>query len=696
MTKIEGLKLLRTAINNESAVFHKDQWESIDALVNHKKKMLVVERTGWGKSSVYFIATRALRDAGAGVTIIISPLLALMRNQIVSAERLGIKAVTVNSSNVNEWDEISKQLLNNEIDALLISPERLANEKFVDNVLMPISESIGLFVVDEAHCISDWGHDFRPDYQRITRLLKNMSPNVPVLATTATANDRVVEDIEKQVPGIETLRGPLIRDSLELQNIKLPDQASRLAWILEHISTIKGTGIIYASTKRDVRIIASWLKENGISAAPYYSGVKHEDFEDSNSYRQYLEDQLMHNEIKVLVATTALGMGYDKPDLGFVIHYQLPGSVVGYYQQVGRAGRGLATAKGILLSGNEDARIQEFFIDAAFPKEEHVFEVIHALADADGLSIRDLEQNVNLRQGQLEKVLKYLSVQSPSPVAKHGSKWYRAPVHYEMDHKKIAFLTNQRREEFTRMEEYLSHNKCLMSFLRKELNDSNISDCGKCANCTSEGVLDAEFSHENGVRAAAFLRHTYIPIVPKKQFAKDAFLTYGFSSKLPEELRAQEGRVLSKWGDAGWGKLVAENKHNNHFDDKLVEAMANMIQEWNLTPSPKWITSVPSLNHTTLVPDFAKRLAIKMNLPYRESIVKIKQNKPQKLMENRFHQCHNLDGAFEINDIITNEPVLLVDDIVDSGWTLTLLSALLQKAGTGFVYPVALTSTANE
>jgi ATP-dependent DNA helicase RecQ len=389
-------------------------------------------------------------------------------------------------------------------------------------------------------------------------------------------------------------------------------------------------------------------------------------------------------------------MGYDKPDLGFVIHYQLPGSVVGYYQQVGRAGRGLSSAKGILLSGDEDARIQEFFIDAAFPKEAHVFEVINALADADGLSIRDLEQNVNLRQGQLEKVLKYLSVQSPSPVAKHGSKWYRTPVHYEMDHKKIAFLTNQRREEFTRMEEYLVHNKCLMSYLREELNDSNISDCGKCANCTSKSKLDAAFSHENGVRAAAFLRHTYIPIVPKKQFAKDAFSTYGFSSKLPEALRAQEGRVLSKWGDAGWGKLVADNKHNNYFDDKLVDAMANMIQEWNLTPSPKWITSVPSLNHTTLVPDFAKRLAKKMNLPYRESIVKIKQNKPQKLMENRFHQCHNLDGAFEINDIIANEPVLLVDDIVDSGWTLTLLSALLQKAGTGFVYPVALTSTANE
>jgi ATP-dependent DNA helicase RecQ len=696
MTKQEGLKLLQTAVNDTSAVFHKDQWESIDALVNHKKKMLVVERTGWGKSSVYFIATKALRDAGAGVTVIISPLLALMRNQIVSAERLGIKAVTVNSSNVNDWNIISKQLLNNQVDALLISPERLANEKFMKNVLRPISERIGLFVVDEAHCISDWEHDFRPDYQRITRLLKMMSPNLPVLATTATANDRVVADIEKQVPGIETLRGPLIRKSLELQNIELPDQASRLAWIVEHIHELEGTGIIYASTKRDTRIIAAWLQKNGISAAAYYSGVVHKDFENSNSYRNYLEDQLMYNEIKVLVATTALGMGYDKPDLGFVIHYQLPGSVVGYYQQVGRAGRGLEMAKCILLSGKEDERIQDFFIDAAFPKEEHVFEVIDALASSNGLSIRDLEENVNLRHGQLEKVLKYLSVQFPSPVAKEENKWYRTPVHYVMDHEKIEFLTNQRRKEFAQMKKYLVHDKCLMSFLCEELNDSNIESCGKCANCTSMNILDKNFSHENGICAAEFLKHIYIPIVPKKQFAKDAFPSYGFSSKLPEELRSEEGRVLSKWGDAGWGKIVADNKHADHFDDILVDAMVEMIKGWDISPSPTWVTSVPSLSHKTLVPDFAKRLAAKLNLPYYESIMKIKQNQPQKMMDNRFHQCHNLDGAFEIDDIIANEPVLLVDDIVDSGWTLTLLAALLRKEGTGQVYPVALTSTANE
>ncbi len=695
MKKQEALQLLRTSINNPSAVFHKDQWESIDALVNKKKKMLVVERTGWGKSSVYFIATRALRDSGAGVTVIISPLLALMRNQIEAAERLGIEAVTVNSSNVSDWNAISQRLLNNEVDALLISPERLANEKFVENVLRPISENIGLFVVDEAHCISEWGHDFRPDYQRITRLLQQMSPNMPVLATTATANDRVIEDIEKQVPGIETMRGTLVRDSLELQNIQLPDQASRLAWILEHINDIEGTGIIYASTKRDVRIIATWLNQNGVSAAAYYSGVRHEKFADSNAYRNHLEDKLMNNEIKALVATTALGMGYDKPDLSFVIHYQLPGSVVGYYQQVGRAGRAIGTAKGILLSGSEDRDIQDFFIESAFPKEEHVWEVIDALAESNGLSIRELEQEVNLRQGQLEKVLKYLSVQSPAPVAKNGTKWFRTPVHYKMDHEKIAFLTNQRREELALMETYLQSDKCLMSFLRKELNDGGISNCGKCANCNPSKALSHEYSRENGKLAAEFLRHTDMPIVPKKQFAKDAFPSYDFTSKLPEDLRAEEGRVMSKWGDAGWGKIVAENKHANHFDDILVDAMADMIRKWNPSPFPKWITSVPSLNHITLVPDFAKRLAIKMNLPYHEAIVKIHNNDPQKLMENRFYQCNNLDGVFEINDIIANEPVFLVDDIVDSGWTLTVLSALLRRKGTGSVFPVALTSTAN-
>jgi len=694
MTKVEGLHLLRTSIGNTTAEFHEDQWEAIDALVNHRKKMLVVERTGWGKSSVYFIATRALRDKGFGVTIIISPLLALMRNQIVSAERLGIKAVTINSSNTQDWQSISQRILNNEIDVLLISPERLANEIFMNTLLIPISAKIGLFVVDEAHCISDWGHDFRPDYQRITRILQQMPPNMPVLATTATANNRVVDDIENQIGGIETIRGTLVRDSLILQNIKLSDQASRLAWIVEHINNIKGTGIIYASTIRDTEILAEWLNHNNISALAYHGSITHQDFEDSNSYRQYLEYQLMNNKIKVLVATTALGMGYDKPDLGFVIHYQLPASIVAYYQQVGRAGRAISEARGVLLSGHEDADIQAYFINSAFPSEEHIFQVLDILEQNNGLSLRGIEERINLRYGQIEKVLKYLAIQSPSPVLKEKTKWYRTSNHYQMDKEKIAFLTNQRYEEFAEVEKYMESKDCLMSYLRETLNDSNIVDCGKCVNCNPANAISHSFSNDLGVKASKFLKHHAIPIQPKKQFSKDAFPKYGFNTKIPIELRHEEGRVLSKWMDAGWGKIVADNKHNNHFNDNLVDALVNMIKEWNPTPKPTWVTSIPSLKHRDLVPSFAQRVAKKLDIPYIESIRKVRDNPAQKMMQNRFYQCHNLDGAFEIENIL-NEPVLLIDDIVDSGWTFTVTSALLRRSGTREVFPVALTSTAN-
>jgi len=695
MTKLDALHLLRASIGNPSADFHEDQWEAIDALVNHRKKMLLVERTGWGKSSVYFIATRGLRDAGYGVTVIISPLLALMRNQVTSAERLGINAVTINSTNQENWDIISGQLLDDEIDVLLISPERLANDKFVETVLVPISSRIGLFVIDEAHCISDWGHDFRPDYQRITRLLQQMPSNMPVLATTATANNRVVNDIKRQIGGIEIIRGTLVRESLILQTLELPDQASRLAWIVEHINNIEGTGIIYASTIRDVNILAEWLNKNDISAASYYGNTVGEGFESSNEYRQYLERRLMNNEIKALVATTALGMGYDKPDLGFVIHYQLPASVVAYYQQVGRAGRGLSSARGILLSGQEDSDIQSFFINTAFPSEEHIFSILEVLEKNNGLSIRGIESYVNMRYGQIEKVIKYLSIQSPSPIVKDDAKWFRTPVPYRMDHEKINFLTKQRNEEFNQIEKYLKTKDCLMAFLRNALNDNNIENCGRCENCNPNNAISKIHTHASGVRAADFLKRHAMPIEAKKQFPKDAFPQYGFSSKLPKELQAEEGRVLSKWQDAGWGKIVADNKHNNHFSDELVGAVINMILEWNLVPMPTWVTCVPSLNHIELLPDFAKRVAIGLGLPFVESVVKVKRNQPQKMMENRFHQCHNLDGAFEIRDIKLNESVFLIDDIVDSNWTFTVLSTLLRREGAGEVFPIALASTAN-
>lgn len=689
--------LLQTAVGNPNTHFRSGQWEAIDALVNHRQKLMVVQRTGWGKSSVYFISTRILRDRGAGPTIIVSPLLALMRNQIEAAERLGIRAVTINSTNRDDWDRVTQQVLADQVDAMLISPERLSNEEFVENVLQPVAERIGLLVVDEAHCISDWGHDFRPDYRRLVNILRQMPPNMPLLGTTATANNRVIADVQSQLGDIQIQRGTLVRESLSLQTLRLPDQASRLAWLAGHIPELPGTGIVYVLTIRDAEQVANWLSSQGIEARAYYGSVTHSDFDDSNSYRQHLEDLLLRNEIKVLVATTALGMGYDKPDLCFVIHYQAPGSVVSYYQQVGRAGRGIETAYGVLLAGNEDDDIHEFFRRSAFPDERDVNAILGVLADHDdGLSLPQLQAHLNLRHGQIEKVLKVLSVETPAPIIKQGLRWRRTPVPYAMDHERIGRLTQQREQEWQEIQDYIDSQTCLMAFLRNALDDSETTECGKCAVCLEQPVVDVAIDQNLAIEAGRFLRHAEMIFKPKKQVASGAFQEYGFTGNLPLDLQAQEGRILSRWGDAGWGGVVADDKHAGHFRDELVSSIAEMIRErWQPVPMPRWVTCVPSRNHPTLVPDFARRLAGQLGLPFVEVITKIRDNEPQKMQQNRFHQCRNLDGVFQVAEGVPAEPVLLVDDVIDSGWTVTVLAALLQRAGSGPVFPVALASTSS-
>lgn len=694
MIRAQAQQLLQAALANPSAEFREGQWEAIDALVNHRQKLLVVQRTGWGKSSVYFISTRIFRDRGMGPTIIVSPLLALMRNQIESAQRLGIVAETMNSTNSADWQEVTRRILTNQIDCLLISPERLANDGFIDTVLQPIADRIALMVIDEAHCISDWGHDFRPDYRRIVNILRQLPANTPVLGTTATANDRVVDDIQIQLGDIQIHRGPLTRESLALQAMILPDQASRLAWLAQVIPTLPGTGIIYTLTVRDAEQVAKWLGLNGIDARAYYGSVENEDFENSDTYRQHLEGLLLNNQLKVLVATTALGMGYDKPDLSFVIHYQAPGSIVAYYQQVGRAGRGIDHAVGVLMSGVEDQDIHEFFRASAFPSEGQVNEILQLLEQSDGLTLRSIEEHTNLRHSQIEKVLKLLSVENPAPVIKDGSRWFRTPVHYRMDHNRIAHLTRQRVQEWMEVQAYITDIGCKMTFLRRALDDFDPTSCGKCSSCLGHPEINVHVDPILAHRAGTFLKHAEMVIEPKAQVASNAFLEYGFRGNLPQHLRAQEGRVLSRWGDAGWGRLVADNKHAGRFNDELVDAMVEMIQQrWQPNPAPQWVCCVPSRNHPELVPDFARRLAVRLGLPFIDAISKVKDNQPQKVQQNRFHQCRNLDGAFEVSQRYPGQPVLLVDDVVDSGWTLTVIAALLQQAGSGPVYPVALASS---
>jgi ATP-dependent DNA helicase RecQ len=682
-----ALELLRQALNNPTSQFHDGQWEAISELVENRSRLLVVQRTGWGKSIVYFIATKLLREKGAGITLLISPLLSLMRNQISAAAKMGVRAETINSSNQEEWDSIKSRVLSGDADILLISPERLANLNFTETILIPISQRIGLFVVDEAHCISEWGHDFRPDYRRIVRILQALPNNIPVLATTATANNRVVADIEHQLGDrLQIVRGQLTRESLQLQNIFIPSPAARMAWLVARLPVLSGSGIIYVLTVKDADRVAEWLRQNNIRAESYHSQL------DSETKIE-LEDRLLDNDIKALVATTALGMGFDKPDLGFVIHYQIPGSVVHYYQQVGRAGRAVDRAYGILLSGAEDNDITNYFIQNAFPLQGHVSEVIEALKSSeDGLSNINLESKTNLGRGRLDKILKFLSLESPSPVTKEGSKWYATPVNYQLDLAEIERLTEIRRQEQQQMQDYMASSQCLMTFLSEALDDIDPQPCGKCAVCLDRDLIPTDYSPALLEQAVLYLKRSDYSIEPRKRWSAGALVSYGFSGNIRPELQSETGKALSLWGDEGWGKLVRQGKYTDEsFNDDLVRATIEMIKRWQPQPFPTWVTCVPSLKRPNLVPDFARRLAEGLQIPFHPVVSKVKQNQPQKEMGNSYQQAHNLDGVFEIDrSQLQSGTVFLIDDMVDSRWTFTVIAALLRQAGSDRVFPLAL------
>lgn len=485
-----ALSLLRQMLGSGVA-FRPEQWEAIEMLVVERQRVLVVQRTGWGKSLVYFLATKLLREQGAGLTLLISPLLALMRNQIEMADRIGVRAATINSSNRKQWEEVEESLAADECDLLLVSPERPNNPRF-QSLLSKIAGQVGLFVVDEAHCISDWGHDFRPDYRRIVRILRNLPKGVPVLGTTATANDRVVADVQLQLgPGLTALRGPLTRASLRLQNIQLADQSARLAWLAENLSKFPGTGIIYCLTVADTKRVTKWLLLKGFQVEAYHAG------NDANIDREELEQALLNNEIKALVATIALGMGFDKPDLGFVIHFQRPGSVVAHYQQVGRAGRALDRAYGILLSGREDDAIQDYFIGSAFPPAQTMSEILSALEKADKLSRDEILSRVNVSYAMTEKALKLLEIDGAVAldVESRPKRYFRTLNPWQPDVERIERVTRLRREELEQMQAYVAHSGCLMEFLARALDDPTAKPCGKCANCKGRGLPAKSLPH---------------------------------------------------------------------------------------------------------------------------------------------------------------------------------------------------------
>ena len=681
-----ALELLRIGSGRADATFRDGQEDAIRHIVEGKGRLLVVQKTGWGKSFVYFIATKLLREAGAGPALLISPLLALMRNQIAAAERMGVRAATINSDNQDEWKSVEAKLRRNEVDILLIAPEKLGNDWFNTEVLAGIAGQISLMVIDEAHCISDWGHDFRPHYRLLERIARTLPANLRLLATTATANDRVMEDLVAVLgPNMKVLRGDLNRSSLTLQTMRLPSQAARLAWIAQQLSSLPGHGIIYTLTIRDANQLADWLKAQGFVVEAYTGKT--------GDRREELEQALQENKVKALVATTALGMGYDKPDLAFVIHFQMPGSVVAYYQQVGRAGRALESAYGVLLSGDEEEGITDWFIRSAFPTRQEVDDVLGALNEApEGLSIPDLMTCVNMSKGRIEKTITALSLESPAPIAKQGTKWQLTAAELGDEFwARADRLTKLRRAELQQMQEYVSrpfgqH----MGFLIDALDGDSSTVSPPSLPPLSEDV-DQLLVRE----AEEFLCRTSLPIEPRKKWPVGGMPQYGIHTASTIPYQAQPGKALCVWGDAGWGGLVRQGKyHDGHFSDDLVAASVKMIQEWNPQPSPTWVTCVPSLRHPELVPNFAQRLAAALGLPFHMVIAKTDARPEQKTMANSTQQARNIDGSLALNgQPIPPGPVLLVDDMVDSRWTLTVSAWLLRKSGSGAVWPMALSQT---
>ena len=684
-----ALELLRIGSGRADATFRDGQEDAIRHIVEGNGRLLVIQKTGWGKSFVYFIATKLLREAGNGPALLISPLLALMRNQVAAAERMGVRAATIHSDNRDDWAAVEAGLASGETDILLISPERLANEHFRTEVLAGIAARISMLVIDEAHCISDWGHDFRPHYRLLERIVKTLPANLRLLATTATANNRVMDDLAAVLgPMLEVSRGDLNRSSLSLQTIRLPSQAQRLAWLAEQLASLQGHGIIYTLTVRDANQVAQWLQSRGFNVEAYTG--------ETGERREQLEQALLDNQVKALVATTALGMGYDKPDLAFVIHYQMPGSVVAYYQQVGRAGRALDSAYGVLLSGLEESNIADWFIRSAFPTRQEVAEIIGALEqDHDGLSVPQLQTKINLSKGRIEKAIALLSLESPAPIAKQGSKWQlTAAVLSEGFWERAERLTALRRVEHQQMRDYVSlpfgkHMGFLISALDGDAHAVAPPALAPLPATVNDELLQA---------AIAFLRRTSLPILPRKKWPDGGMPLYNVKGLIAPAHQALPGKALCVWGDAGWGGLVRQGKYNEgRFADDLVAACVKMIRAWNPQPYPAWVSCVPSLRHPVLVPDFTQRLAAELGLPFHLVIAKTDDRPEQKTMENSAQQARNIDGSLELNGLaIPAGPVLLVDDMVDSGWTLTVSAWLLRTAGSGEVWPIALSQTGHE
>ena len=692
-----------------SARLREDQWQAVAALVEERRRALVVQRTGWGKSAVYFVATALLRRRGSGPTVIISPLLALMRNQVDSAARAGIRARTINSANPEDWEMVYGEVERGETDVLLVSPERLNSVDFREQVLPKLAATTGLLVVDEAHCISDWGHDFRPDYRRLRAMLAGLPAGVPVLATTATANARVTADVADQLGTgageALVLRGPLDRESLRLGVVRLPDAAHRLAWLAEHLEDLAGSGIIYTLTVAAAEEATAFLRQRGFRVASYTGRTE-------NADRLQAENDLRENRVKALVATSALGMGYDKPDLGFVVHLGSPSSPIAYYQQVGRAGRGVAHADVLLLPGREDEAIWRYFADTGFPPEAQVRQTLAALAGAGRpMSVPALEAAVDLRRTRLESMLKVLDVDGAVKRVKGG--WTATGAEWVYDAERYAWVARQRAAEQQAMRDYVSTSGCRMEFLRRQLDDEGAVPCGRCDNCAGAWA-DSEVSAEALTGAAKELDRPGVEVEPRRMWPTGLpALGIDLKGRIPAGEQCSAGRALGRLSDIGWGNrlrpLLAENTPDGPVPDDVLRAAVAVLADWARSPGgwapgvpdaaarPVGVVAVPSLTRPRLVGSLAEGIAAIGRLPFLGTLAYTGPDGAHTVRRsNSAQRVRALSGVFAVREALAAAltgapgPVLLVDDFTESGWTLAVAARLLRQAGAGQVLPLVL------
>ncbi|MFD8152834.1 RecQ family ATP-dependent DNA helicase [Streptomyces sp. NPDC059720] len=690
------------------ARLREDQWRAIEALVADRRRALVVQRTGWGKSAVYFVATSLLRAQGSGPTVIVSPLLALMRNQVEAAARAGIHARTINSANTEEWDSVQDEIAAGEVDVLLVSPERLNNPDFRDQVLPRLAAATGLLVVDEAHCISDWGHDFRPDYRRLRTMLADLPPGVPVLATTATANARVTADVAEQLgtggaSDALVLRGPLDRDSLSLGVLRLPDAAHRMGWLAEHLDELPGSGIIYTLTVAAAEEVTAFLRQRGHTVASYTGKTE-------NADRQQSEEDLLANKVKALVATSALGMGFDKPDLGFVVHLGSPSSPIAYYQQVGRAGRGVEHAEVLLLPGTEDEAIWKYFASLAFPSEDLVRRTLDLLARAEKpLSLPALEPLVELRRSRLETMLKVLDVDGAVKRVKGG--WIATGQPWTYDAERYAWVARQREAEQQAMRAYASTTECRMEFLQRQLDDEGAKPCGRCDNCAGPRFT-ADMSEEALDAARVDLGRAGVEVEPRRMWPTGLpAIGVDLKGRIPAGEQAAPGRALGRLSDIGWGNrlrpMFAPQAADGPVPDDVAKAVVGVLADWargpggwapgapDAQPRPVGVVTVASRTRPELIRSLGSRIAEVGRLPMLGT-VEHTGDAHSVSRSNSAQRLKALDGALTVPPALASAlaeahgPVLLVDDYTETGWTLAVAARLLRRAGAQAVLPLVL------